>query len=215
MPQDNFSQRKKDILSKLDKSSIGSWDKKIKVLCDKINSNKNFYTTSSCSGRIVLIVEQEKKAEGLFLKVWHDLISFEELKNSLLEISENKYDTLRVYAQKGHKNLRAGPEKFSKKIFTRGTKFKQEPMILHVACNSLEDAKEIMKIAQDSGFKKVGIISLGKNIVVEINGTEKMEFPIFDKDILVDDIFLKLIVKESNSRMERNWLKIKKFENNF
>ena len=95
-------------------------------------------------------------------------------------------------------------------------KFKQEPMILHVACKDLDSAKEIMKVAQNSGFKKVGIISLGKNIVVEINGTEKMEFPILNgKNILVDEAFLKLIVKESNSRMKRNWLKIKKFEESF
>jgi len=31
----NFSQRKKDILSKLDKSSKGDWDEKIAELCEK------------------------------------------------------------------------------------------------------------------------------------------------------------------------------------
>ncbi len=59
----SFVQQKKSTLSKLDKSSKGDWDKKIVNLCEKINSLENFYTTSSCSGRIVLIVDNIKKAQ--------------------------------------------------------------------------------------------------------------------------------------------------------
>ena len=72
MPQDYFLQRKKSILSKPDKSSKKSWDKKIIKLCDKINLSENYYTTSSCSGRIVLMQDQEKKEHDLFLKGYHD-----------------------------------------------------------------------------------------------------------------------------------------------
>ena len=83
---DNFNQRKKDVLSKTDKSSIGKWDEKIISLCEKINSKENYYTTSSCSGRILLMIEQEKKGENLFLFVSHDKISFKELKNEIDKI---------------------------------------------------------------------------------------------------------------------------------
>ncbi len=58
---DRFQQRKKDILSKRDKSYKGNWDKHIKNLCDKINLSRNYCTTSSCSGRVVLMIDQEKK----------------------------------------------------------------------------------------------------------------------------------------------------------
>ncbi|MFA6974207.1 MAG: hypothetical protein WC238_05760 [Parcubacteria group bacterium] len=37
MINDNFQRRKQDTLSKLDKSSKKSWDKKIISLCEKIN----------------------------------------------------------------------------------------------------------------------------------------------------------------------------------
>ena len=76
----NFNQRKKDVLSRKDKSFKGKWDEKIGDLCEKINSLENYYTTSSCAGRIVLIFDRDKKEFGLFVRVYHDLISFEELK---------------------------------------------------------------------------------------------------------------------------------------
>ena len=85
---DGFLQRKKDVLSKIDKSSIGKWDEKIISLCEKINSKENYYTTSSCSGRILLMVDQSKKGEDLFLFVSHDKVSFKELKEKLIEASK-------------------------------------------------------------------------------------------------------------------------------
>jgi len=77
MSRDRFLQRKTAVLSKLDKSSIGGWDKKIKKLCEKINSLDDFYTTSSCSGRVILMIQQDKKGKDLFLKTWHEKISFD------------------------------------------------------------------------------------------------------------------------------------------
>ncbi len=53
---DKFSKRKNDVLSKLDKSSKNGWDRRIRDLCEKINALKNYYTTSSCAGRVVLMI---------------------------------------------------------------------------------------------------------------------------------------------------------------
>ena len=47
----NFNSMKKKQFLKIDKSSIGKWDSKIVGLCEKINKNKKYYTTSSCGGR--------------------------------------------------------------------------------------------------------------------------------------------------------------------
>jgi len=49
-----FQKHKKDFLNKKDKSKKGSIDGEIKKLVDKINSLENYYTTSSCSGRILI-----------------------------------------------------------------------------------------------------------------------------------------------------------------
>lgn len=177
---DNFLQRKKDVLLKKDKSSIGNWDEKIKSLCEKINQKQNYYTTSSCSGRIVLMKDNEKKQSNLFLKVYHDLISFNDLKKDLFRIS-----------------------------YSGIVKFKQEPCILHVSCECLEDVKALMTKAKKAGWKKISVISFSKKFVVELNSTERLEFLIMNKNkVLVDDDFLKLHVKKANENLKKTWKKI-------
>jgi len=171
-----FEQRKKAILSKKDKSSIGGWDKKIAKLCDKINKQENYYTTSSCAGRIIIMLDQEKKGPGLFEFVGHDLVKE-------LKIPNLKKDL----------------------------KFKSEPPILHVACRELEDAEKLLKKVRDAGWKRSGIISLGKNIIVEIIGTEKLEFPLLEKGkLLVSKEFLIIVVRKANKNLEKGWDRIDK-----
>ncbi len=183
---DRFLKRKKDILSKQDKSYKGSWDKHIKNLCKKINSLNNYYTTSSCSGRIVLMIDQEKKGRNLFKKVYHELISFKELKEDLSEIIKDEKKPI---------------------------KFKLESCALHVACRTFEDAQELYNKAKLSGWKKSGIISSNNRFIVELTSTDKLEFPIIRKrKLLVNDKFLKVIVDEANKKLKRGWEKIEKFE---
>ena len=95
MQQDKFVKRKQDILSKSDKSSKGNHDKKIIKLCEKINSLENYYTTSSCSGRVVLMIDQDKKEKGLFIKVYHNLITFKQLKDDLDKITRALHSRLK------------------------------------------------------------------------------------------------------------------------
>jgi len=182
MPNDFFLKRKTDILSKLDKSSIGKWDKKIIPLCNKLNKMKDYYTTSSCAGRVVVMVDREKKGPGVFLWVSHDLIKLKELKNELNKVN-----------------------------FSRLVKFKQEPCILHVACRSLEDAQRLVDKAKFAGWKRSGIIATEKRFVVELMSTEKLEFLIMNQGrILVDNPYLELVVKRSNENLRKTWDKIDK-----
>ncbi|MBW3019834.1 hypothetical protein KY334_00930 [Candidatus Woesearchaeota archaeon] len=74
-----FEINKKTTLSKCDKSSIGGIDKPIQKLCKIINDKENYYTTSSCSGRIVLRDGFEKTVSK-WLFVSHNLIKLEEIK---------------------------------------------------------------------------------------------------------------------------------------
>ena len=179
-----FDKRKQDILAKQDKSSKKSWDKKIKSLCEEINKKDNYYTTSSCAGRIVLIKDEEKKGPELFIYVNHDFIKFNQLKDVLNKVS--RIDLI---------------------------KFKQEPCILHVACKSLEDAEKLLKNAQLAGWKRSGIIATGNRFVCELIGTDKLEFFIIDKGkILVNDLYLDLVIRKSNENLKKSWDKIQKLE---
>jgi len=184
--KNDFKQAKKNALSKADKSSKQSMDKKISGLCRKLNKIKDYYTTSSCAGRILLIQREKRKMPSLFLFVTHDKTSFKELRRELAKLSRK-----------------------SKKLIY----FKQEPCILHIACQSLDAARKLLERAKLSGWKKLGIIAIHRRIVVEISSTEKIEMPILNKGkILVSDEFLKLLVKEANSHLERIWKKIKRLE---
>jgi len=65
-----------------------------------------------------------------------------------------------------------------------------------------------------SGMKHSGIHCLRRNIILEIHGDDRLEFPIFSKNrILVSDNFLKLIAKESNKKLKKSWKMIEKLEN--
>lgn len=179
---DSFQQRKQDVLSKEDKSSIGEWDEHVRELCEKINYFENYYTTSSCSGRIIVMIDQNKKAPDLFEFVSHELVSFENFKEKIKKIRGN-------------------------------CKFKSEPPILHIACKDLGDAEVLLKKAQEAGWKRSGIISLGKNIVVEILSTEKLEFPLMlNGRLIVEDYFLKLSLEKANENLKKGWEKIEKLK---
>lgn len=177
-----FQKQKIKQLSKPDKSNIGLWDLRIKDLCDKINQDKDYYTTSSCSGRIVLIKSLDKKAENVFLFRTHKKITLKELNKVLEKI---KYNQL--------------------------IEFKQTPCILHVACFSLEKAQELIDKAKFAGWKNSGIMSIKKRIIVELNSTENLSFPIMNcKKKLVDNEFLKLSIGLANKKLEKSWEKINK-----
>jgi len=186
-----FSRRKSDCLKKNDKSSIGEFDERIRDLCMKINKLENFYTLSSCSGRIVLIKNLEKKQPEMFVLRSHERLSFEELKKELEDYRDNKDN-------KDKEDLI----------------FKQESPIIHVACETLENAEEMLKKAQTAGMKHSGIIAISSNrIVVEMIGSEQLALPIFaDGKRIVEDDFLRLLVKESNKRLEMGWKRLEKLE---
>ncbi len=206
-----FSKRKNDVLSKLDKSFIGGWDEKIKDLCEKINSSEDYYTTSSCSGRIVLMVDEDKKKPGLFIKVYHDKVGFGELRGELGKIMHSpsardmdKVDNENSSVNNSRKFLANGDEQAN-------IKFKMEPCILHVACRDLKCAQELFDKAKLAGWKKSGIIASGDRVMLELNSTERLEFPVVcDGKIIVGDGFLKIVVKKVNKKLERSWEKIEK-----
>ena len=178
-----FTSLKKNALSKKDKSNKGSLDKPIKALVEKINDLQNYYTTSSCSGRIVLWVEPQsgKKNEVQFLFVTHNYITavtLKKIEDSLKQLPLNK-----VW-------------------------FRFEPMILHVACKTLDDANSMLNKARPF-FKHSGIMTAREKIVVELRGSEFIEALIAkDRKMLVSDSYMKILIEEGNRKMKQNKRKI-------
>jgi len=180
----NFQEQKKKQLNKKDKSNIGEWDEKIKELCDKINKNKKYYTTSSCSGRVVLLKGSLNKEKNKFLYRNHDKLNFKDFKKDLINIDYNGL-----------------------------IEFKQSSCILHIACKDLKSAMDLVDKAKLSGWKHSGIISIKKRIIIELHSTETLGFPIMkNKKILIEDDFLKILIHQVNLRFDKIWDKIRKLK---
>ncbi|MFP4402950.1 MAG: tRNA wybutosine-synthesizing 3 family protein [Candidatus Woesearchaeota archaeon] len=193
MEKDIFDKRKIDVLAKKDKSNIGKIDLKIGNLVNLINSSDNFYTTSSCSGRIVIFKNSNNyKKNCEFLYTSHKKI----LKKDILKI------------------LDLIDKCYVEDDFEIWLKF--EPIIIHVSCDSLLNAKKLINLANLSGFRRAGIIALKNSIVVEIVGTEFLETILKDNfgKYYDEKIFTRLIYY-SNKKMQVNFEKIKRFEKNF
>jgi tRNA wybutosine-synthesizing protein 3 len=128
----------------VDRSKQGSVDKDIEPLLEKLNSS-GYQTTSSCSGRIVLLRldENRRKDRCEWLYKTHH--------------TANPAEVFRIL------------EKSQERLW-----FMQEPVIVHVNCPSLEKAGQLLEAAKKAGFKHSGIFSL-KNFSVEIRGSERME----------------------------------------
>jgi tRNA wybutosine-synthesizing protein 3 len=178
----DFLKQKSEFLRKKDKSRKGEIDKDIKKLVDLINSKGNYYTTSSCSGRIVLIKKKSyKKQDCSWIFVKHKEVDFDEIRKVLERIPEEE-----VW-------------------------FREEPLIMHICCKNLEDANRFLGIVRKI-FKRAGIISINKKIIIEIIGTEFIDTIISkNKKLLVSDEYLKFLVKEANKKLRRNKRNIKRF----
>jgi len=77
-----FDNDKKNALTKLDKSTKGSIDEPIIPILDLINEMDDYYTTSSCSGRI-MIMEPSEERHVDWLYVVHGKIAVEDVKKHM------------------------------------------------------------------------------------------------------------------------------------
>ena len=74
-------------------------------------------------------------------------------------------------------------------------------------------SQKLLNLAKLAGWKKSGIISSEKRFIVEMFGTGKLEFPIIKNEkILIDDEFLKIVLKKANENLEKSWKIIEDLE---
>ena len=185
----HFDNNKEKTLKKMlsnDKSNKGSVDKPIKALVDKINSLEDYYTTSSCSGRVIVIKvpRNGKKKDAEFLYRTHESADKKKIINCL-------------------KNLKTDESVW----------FRQEPAIIHVAARTMNDASKFLRIARPIGFKRGGLFEVDKRFLMELVSTERIDaILVRDGEILVSDKYIEIIVSEANKRLERTWEKTKKLE---
>ncbi len=174
---DEFNINKKNTLTKANKAGKRDWDENIIPLCDTINEKPDYFTTSSCAGRMVLLKiplsNSKKEAEWLF--------------TAHKKFSHGKIIT----------TLKYPPEE--------QVVYRYEPFILHVRCKDLNAAKKLLDLVRKIGLKRCGIVDL-EQMTVEITGTAQISTLISSqKKLLLPEEYIKIMVDTSNMLLEGNW----------
>ncbi len=201
----SYWERRQYFLQRLkEENSQGRVDKQILPLLELINSIPDYFTLSSCAGRIVLFAEGEKKYEGEWIFKTHDFANPEEVYNAYINYEGEK------------------------PLF-----LKAEPFIIHIEARTLEKAKELLDLAYSIGLKRSGIFEIRfsdysdskeifidekgeehrfERIVLEILDTPKLEMPVYleGKHLLGKEEFLKA-VEVANQRLKKTRENMKKF----
>ncbi len=114
----------------------------------------DYYTTSSCSGRICVVEARRfsfSKGRGgfRFVEKWHRPVTIGEVLNVLKKVEG---DNVWLIAR---------------------------APILHVVARDVEKALRLMDIARRAGFKRACIFSIGdKGVVIEIQGEDRIDIPV-------------------------------------
>jgi len=168
--------------------SEGRTDVDILDLLNLINSSQNYYTLSSCSGRIQIIEGRNysKRKELRSIAKFHYGITKDDLINSFQNI---KGDYAWISLQ---------------------------PPIIHIAAKSLDDAIKLLKIARASGFKHSGIQSKNPDrYVIELNSSFRLDIPLRYKGVnLIKQEDIELLVELLNENLKSAKECIIKFKEN-
>ena len=161
-------------------------DPQIISLCTFIAGTKNFFTSSTCSGRIVLlnVNEQETKKEAAFHAKWHRQVEFPELWEAL-----NKKSTEELW-------------------------FKMEPFIIHIGTGTYKNAEKLLEVMKKCGIKRGGIQVLKEGkIILELSGTQHLSCPAKKEDkILITQEYASEILFRANKKLAKNYQLLEKFE---
>lgn len=131
----------------------GLVDPDIVDILDAINRREEFYTTSSCSGRIVVIAAPSPgdKPAARILGKWHRKITVDELRTALDKAPRKTYV---VWASA------------------------QGPLI-HIAARDMGSAAKLLEAGHLAGFKYSCIHVMGEDRhIVEIRSAERIDLPL-------------------------------------
>ncbi|KAL9455707.1 hypothetical protein AB3S75_005015 [Citrus x aurantiifolia] len=192
----SFEQRKAATLASLsssatDKSPKGTLDAPIIPLLNAINSHPNYYTTSSCSGRISIFSHPVNKPKGgTWLFITHDPADVDSVLSLLF------FPTHSTPSSPTRDHL----------------VFRFEPLIVAVECRDVESAEALVSIAVSSGLRESGVTSVKKRVIVGIRCSLRLEVPLGESgNVLVSKDYVRFLVGIANQKLEANSRRIEGF----
>ncbi|XP_058394286.1 tRNA wybutosine-synthesizing protein 3 homolog [Diceros bicornis minor] len=184
-----FRRWKAQCLSKADLSRKGSVDEDVVELVQLLNGREEFFTTSSCAGRVILL---DGGINGF-------------------EVQKQNCCWLLVT----HKPCVKDDVIVALKKANGDATLKFEPFVLHVQCRQLQDAQILHSVAIDSGFRNSGI-TVGKRgkTMLAVRSTHGLEVPLSHKGkLMVTEEYIDFLLKIANQKMEENKKRIERFYN--
>jgi len=164
----------------------GTVDPDIVPLLVLLNAKRDYYTTSSCSGRVQLAATRlpGEKRRMVVLAKWHNPVECWELIQALSSAEEHSDIWLSVQ----------GP-------------------ILHVVCRDQASAFNILSASRRAGLKHSGILWIGRRVVVEIAASDKIETPLrLAGTYLINRECYDLLVERVNAVLLRAKEKLERLE---
>lgn len=182
-----FKRWKAQCLSKADLSRKGSVDEDVLEIVQLLNGQEQFFTTSSCAGRIILLDgsvngSEVQKQNCCWLLVTHKACVKDDV---IVALQKAKGDAI----------------------------LKFEPLVLHVQCRQLQDAQILHSVAIDSGFRNSGI-TVGKRgkTMLAVRSTHGLEVPLSHQGkLMVTEEYINFLLKIANQKMEENKKRIERF----
>ena len=182
-----FDTKKKIALEKLTIATKGKQvDIAVIPILSIINQLSNYYTTSSCAGRVTVISKAtvRSKHSVIFLLKTHELPTLKEVRESLRQSLDGQ-------------------------IW-----FNLEPPVFHIGTRTLLDAKNIHRLSLEAGMGLSMIKTIARSIIVETRGTGRIEMPIgFEGVVVINDHHLKKIVSLSRVILKEEQEKLEIFKN--
>ena len=170
----------------LERYSRSKIDIWIREITDTINSSENFVTLSSCSGRIAVL----------------DMPEFGDKKNS-------------VFLGKWHDGISVNEVLNAIGKGRMKTWLIMNPPIIHVACRDSECALELLKILNESGFRRSGLISAKRN-VMEISSSERVEFLVAKNGtVIADEVVIRENLTSALGKLEKSRNRMMRFLKRF
>ncbi|HIH09317.1 MAG TPA: hypothetical protein HA254_01465 [Candidatus Diapherotrites archaeon] len=165
--------------------SQGKVDEQMQPLCIFITGAKKYFTSSCCSGRIMLLEKRgESRKENLFHRKWHREVDEKEIIEGMEENVEGDLW------------------------------FKLDPFILHIGCETARDANAALDAMRKAGVKRGGILVAQEGKwLIEMQGTQSMSFPIrLGGKQLADREYVRSILGKANSMLEKNYTMLARLE---
>jgi tRNA wybutosine-synthesizing protein 3 len=182
-----------DLLSnRNDRSRAGQVDVDVLELVSAINSRADYYTTSSCSGRLILVQQRRvalsataQSAEGDDTDVGDDSrVAARADTSKVASVNESKYNVdwlCVVHDISGDRQAitdrlwAALTSERARRDAALEVWFKMEAPIVAVCARTLNDALAIHNVCRIAGVKRAAITSVHDKIVLSIADTHKVE----------------------------------------